>query len=516
MPLAGRGPSARDSGVGRGGAGLAADAGPLPGDHRARTARARPPACWGRCWRRRDSRWWWPATSGRRSARWSPTLGAVALGGGGAVQLPAGDDRDLPAARGGRSSTWRRTTWTGTRTWTDYYAAKARIFLNQTAEDCRRPERRRSADPGRGRAGSGRSRASSAGRGRWATAPSCGTAGWSSGGTGGRSAVCAGRGDPHPGAAQPGERPGRRRRGGGDRGAAGGHRRRPSGASRACRTGWSWWPSGGVRYINDSKGTNVGAVVKSLEGFAGGVILIAGGKDKGGDFAPLRPLVAARVKALLLLGQARAGDPRTSSGAPVRWRTVSTLEAAVARGAETAQRRATPCCCRRPAPASTCSGTSSIAATCSAQAVRDLAARRGSGWTGALSVGPADGGSQPPPGRAGRGAARPAADARLAGAPAGPAAAGGAQGGSVAPGHHGRPGGLGIVMIYSASAIRAQERFGDPTFFLKKQAVWACARPPGHGCGPSPGTSSGCSGSRPSCFCWACSCCSWCWCRAWG
>jgi cell division protein FtsW len=34
--------------------------------------------------------------------------------------------------------------------------------------------------------------------------------------------------------------------------------------------------------------------------------------------------------------------------------------------------------------------------------------------------------------------------------------------------------GLGIVMIYSASAIRAQERFGDPTFFLKKQVVYAC------------------------------------------
>ncbi len=34
--------------------------------------------------------------------------------------------------------------------------------------------------------------------------------------------------------------------------------------------------------------------------------------------------------------------------------------------------------------------------------------------------------------------------------------------------------GLGIVMIYSASAIRAQERFGDPTFFLKKQLVYAC------------------------------------------
>jgi cell division protein FtsW len=33
--------------------------------------------------------------------------------------------------------------------------------------------------------------------------------------------------------------------------------------------------------------------------------------------------------------------------------------------------------------------------------------------------------------------------------------------------------GLGVVMIYSASAIRAQERFGDPMFFLKKQAIWA-------------------------------------------
>jgi len=33
--------------------------------------------------------------------------------------------------------------------------------------------------------------------------------------------------------------------------------------------------------------------------------------------------------------------------------------------------------------------------------------------------------------------------------------------------------GMGVVMIYSASAIRAQERFGDPMFFLKKQAIWA-------------------------------------------
>ncbi len=40
----------------------------------------------------------------------------------------------------------------------------------------------------------------------------------------------------------------------------------------------------GVRYYNDSKGTNVGAVVKSLASFAGPVILLAGGVDKGGDY----------------------------------------------------------------------------------------------------------------------------------------------------------------------------------------------------------------------------------------
>lgn len=61
----------------------------------------------------------------------------------------------------------------------------------------------------------------------------------------------------------------------------------------------------GVRYFNDSKGTNVGAVVKSLEGFKDPVILIAGGRDKAGDFSPLRSLVKERVKALVLIGEAR-------------------------------------------------------------------------------------------------------------------------------------------------------------------------------------------------------------------
>ncbi len=60
----------------------------------------------------------------------------------------------------------------------------------------------------------------------------------------------------------------------------------------------------GVTYINDSKGTNVGAVVKSVEGFTQPVILIAGGLDKGSDFSPLFDLFKEKVKLLILIGKA--------------------------------------------------------------------------------------------------------------------------------------------------------------------------------------------------------------------
>ena len=61
----------------------------------------------------------------------------------------------------------------------------------------------------------------------------------------------------------------------------------------------------GVRYINDSKGTNVGAVIKSLESFNEPLLLIAGGRDKGSDFSPLRPLIKEKLKKLILIGEAR-------------------------------------------------------------------------------------------------------------------------------------------------------------------------------------------------------------------
>lgn len=60
----------------------------------------------------------------------------------------------------------------------------------------------------------------------------------------------------------------------------------------------------GVDWFNDSKGTNVGSVVKSLAGLPAGIVLIAGGKDKGGDYAPLRPGLSQKVGHLILIGEA--------------------------------------------------------------------------------------------------------------------------------------------------------------------------------------------------------------------
>ncbi|MEY2480558.1 MAG: UDP-N-acetylmuramoylalanine--D-glutamate ligase [Verrucomicrobiota bacterium] len=60
---------------------------------------------------------------------------------------------------------------------------------------------------------------------------------------------------------------------------------------------------GGVDYINDSKATNLDAVEKALLAQSKPVILIAGGKDKGFGFEPLRPLVKEKVRSTILIGE---------------------------------------------------------------------------------------------------------------------------------------------------------------------------------------------------------------------
>jgi UDP-N-acetylmuramoylalanine--D-glutamate ligase len=61
----------------------------------------------------------------------------------------------------------------------------------------------------------------------------------------------------------------------------------------------------GVSFYNDSKGTNVGAVVKSLMSFSAPVVLLAGGVDKHGDYGALEKEVKRTVKKLVLFGAAR-------------------------------------------------------------------------------------------------------------------------------------------------------------------------------------------------------------------
>ena len=58
----------------------------------------------------------------------------------------------------------------------------------------------------------------------------------------------------------------------------------------------------GVRYINDSKATNVDAVYYALEAMKTPVIWIAGGLDKGNDYRAIMDLVKRKVKALICLG----------------------------------------------------------------------------------------------------------------------------------------------------------------------------------------------------------------------
>lgn len=72
----------------------------------------------------------------------------------------------------------------------------------------------------------------------------------------------------------------------------------------------------GVEFVNDSKATNTDALAVALRSFAEPVVLIAGGRDKGQDFAPLRPLVERHVRLAVLLGEGAAAMERAWPGVP--------------------------------------------------------------------------------------------------------------------------------------------------------------------------------------------------------
>jgi len=92
-----------------------------------------------------------------------------------------------------------------------------------------------------------------------------------------------------------------------------------------------------VRFFNDSKATNVDATMKALEAFPGRLLVILGGKDKGGDFAALRDPLRQRAQIVLLIGAA-AAKIEDQLGGVVPAERAETLDRAV----ELAFRRAQP------------------------------------------------------------------------------------------------------------------------------------------------------------------------------
>jgi UDP-N-acetylmuramoylalanine--D-glutamate ligase len=93
---------------------------------------------------------------------------------------------------------------------------------------------------------------------------------------------------------------------------------------------------GGVTYIDDSKGTNVGAVVEAIDALTAPIILIAGGLDKGGDYGPLRRPLSEKVRLAILNGAARTKMRDALDGATTI-DLVATLKEAVEHAAHAAR-----------------------------------------------------------------------------------------------------------------------------------------------------------------------------------
>ncbi len=87
----------------------------------------------------------------------------------------------------------------------------------------------------------------------------------------------------------------------------------------------------GVRFINDSKATNIGAVIAALAGFKKDVVLIAGGRNKGGDFTELVPAFRQHVKQVVLIGEAASELAAAAEAAGIEHQFAADMNDAVRR-----------------------------------------------------------------------------------------------------------------------------------------------------------------------------------------
>ncbi|MBW2224034.1 MAG: UDP-N-acetylmuramoyl-L-alanine--D-glutamate ligase [Deltaproteobacteria bacterium] len=96
----------------------------------------------------------------------------------------------------------------------------------------------------------------------------------------------------------------------------------------------------GVEYIDDSKATNVGAAVASIDGLTpskGKIVLIAGGVDKGGSYQPLQQRMSKEGRAVVVLGEAASLLERAFAGSAVELRHASSMSDAVTHAAALAR-----------------------------------------------------------------------------------------------------------------------------------------------------------------------------------
>jgi UDP-N-acetylmuramoylalanine--D-glutamate ligase len=94
---------------------------------------------------------------------------------------------------------------------------------------------------------------------------------------------------------------------------------------------------GGVTFYDDSKGTNPGATMKAIEGFADGTVhLILGGRNKDADLATLTPMVRRKARHAYLIGEA-AAEFAAALGGAVPCEMAGTLDRAVRSAAERAR-----------------------------------------------------------------------------------------------------------------------------------------------------------------------------------